>query len=121
MPYNRYTVKSKLESLSKWTSPEALLQVREVLKLPRRSELLSRNAQGLAEVSSFMVTETKPLIKVQIYFKSRVLSQMDEIVEEGNSLGAFVIKPIKRSTRNPHGLIVIDYRQSPFENNMEEK
>jgi hypothetical protein len=46
---------------------------------------------------------------------------MDEIMEEDSSLGAFVIKPVKRSIRNPHGLIVIDYRQSPFQNNSEAK
>lgn len=119
--YNKYTVKTKLESLSRSTSPEALHQVREALKLAHRSELLGRNAQGLADVTSFMITESKPLLKVQLYFATRVLSQMDEIMEEDSSLGAFVIKPVKRSTRNPHGLIVIDYRQSPFQNSSEAK
>jgi hypothetical protein len=117
--YNKYTVKTKLESLSCSTSPEALHQVREALKLAHRSELLSRNAQGLAEVTSFMITDSKPLLKVQLYFTTKVLSQMDEIMEEDSSLGAFVIKPVKRSIRNPHGLIVIDYRQSPFQNKPE--
>jgi hypothetical protein len=119
--YNKYTVKSKLESISRATSPEALLQVREALKLPHRSELMGRNAQGLAEITSFMIAESKPLLKVQLYFTTRVLSQTDEIIEEDSSLGAFVIKPVKRSTRNPHGLIVIDYRQSPFQNKPEVK
>jgi hypothetical protein len=117
--YNKYTVKTKLESLSRSTSPEALHQIRETLKLAHRSELLGRNAQGLAEVTSFMITESKPLLKVQLYFTTKVLSQLDEIMEEDRSLGAFVIKPVKRSTRNPHGLIVIDYRQSPFQNKPE--
>ncbi len=117
--YNKYTVKTKLESLSHATSPEALHQVRDALKLAHRSELLGRNAQGLAEITSFMITESKPLLKVQLYFTTKVLSQMDEIIEEDSSLGAFVIKPVKRSTRNPHGLIVIDYRQSPFQNKPE--
>ena len=119
--YNKYTVKTKLESLSCSTSPEALLQIREALKLPHRSELLARSVQGLAETTSFMITETKPLLKVQLYFTTKVLSQTDEIIEEDRSLGAFIIKPVKRSTRNPHGLIVIDYRQSPFQNNPEVK
>ncbi len=117
--YNKYTVKTKLESLSRATSPEALHQVREALKLAHRSELLGKNAQGLAEVTSFMITESKPFLRVQLYFTTRVLSQLDEIIEEDSSLGAFVIKPVKRSTRNPHGLIIIDYRQSPFQNKPE--
>jgi hypothetical protein len=68
-----------------------------------------------------MITESRPILKVQLYFTTKVLSQMDEIIEEDSSLGAFVIKPVKRSTRNPHGLIVIDYRQSPFQNKSEAK
>lgn len=119
--YNRYTVKTKLESLSRSTSPEALLQIREALNLAHRSELMSRNVQGIVEITSFMITESRPLLKVQLYFTAKVLSQNDEPVEESNSLGAFVIKPVRRSSRNPHGLILIDYRQSPFQNKSEAK
>ena len=48
--FNRYTVKTNLESIARWTAPEALTQVREALNLPRRAELIARNAQGLAEI-----------------------------------------------------------------------
>jgi hypothetical protein len=119
--YNRYTVKTKLESLARWTVPEALTQVREALNLSRRAELIGRNAQGLAELTSFLITETKPVLKVQAYFHTKAYGSSDEIIEEGNFLAVFVIKPIKRSTRNPHGLIVIEYRQSPFQNKSEEQ
>jgi hypothetical protein len=119
--YNRYTVKTKLESLARWTVPEALTQVRESLNLSRRAELIGRNAQGLAELTSFLITETKPVLKVQAYFHAKAYGSSDEIIEEGNFLSVFVIKPIKRSTRNPHGLIVIEYRQSPFQNKSEEQ
>ncbi len=117
--YNRYTVKTNLESIARWTAPEALTQVREALNLPRRAELIARNAQGLAELTSFLITETKPLLKVQAYFRARALSPADEIIEEGTFLAVLVIKPVKRSTRNPHGLIVIEYRQSSFEKKSE--
>ena len=119
--YNRYTVKTKLESLARWTVPEALTQVREALNLSRRAELIGRNAQGLAELTSFLITETKPVLKVQTYFHTKAYGSSDEIIEEGNFLAVFVIKPIKRSTRNPHGLIVIEYRQSSFQNKLEEQ
>ena len=42
--YNKYTAKTKLESLSRSTSPEALHQIREALKLAHRSELLVSRA-----------------------------------------------------------------------------
>ena len=118
--YNRYTVKTKLESLARWTVPEALTQVREALNLSRRAELIGRNAQGSAELTSFLITETKPVLKVQAYFHAKAYASTDEIIEEGNFLAVFVIKPVKRSTRNPHGLIVIEYRQSPFQGKSEE-
>ena len=119
--YNRYTVKTKLESIARWTVPEALTQVREALNLPHRAELIGWNAQGLAELTSFLITETKPLLKVQAYFHLKAFSSSDEVIEEGNYLAILVIKPVKRSTRNPHGLIVIEYRQSPFQNKSEEQ
>lgn len=112
--YNRFTVKTKLESIARWTAPEALTQVREALNLSHRAELIGRNAQGLAEITSFLITETKPLLKTQVYFHAKVFSPADEIVEEGDFLAVLLIKPVKRSARSPHGLIVIEYRQSPF-------
>ncbi len=52
--YNRFTVKTKLESISRWAAPEALTQVRESLNLAHRAELMARNAQGIAELTSFL-------------------------------------------------------------------
>lgn len=118
--YNRYTVKTKLESLARWTVPEALTQVRESLNLSHRAELIGRNAQGVAELTSFLIVETNPLLKVQAYFNARAYTAADEVAEEGSYLAVIVIKPVKRSTRNPHGLIVVEYRQSPFESKSEE-
>ena len=117
--YNRFTVKTKLESIARWTAPEALTQVREALNLSHRAELIGKNAQGLGELTSFLVTETKPLLKAQVYFHVKVCSPSDEIIEEGNFLAVLAIKPVKRSVRTPHGLMVIEYRQSPFQNKQE--
>ncbi len=117
--YNRFTVKTNLESLARWTAPEALTQVREAMNLPHRGELIARNAQSLAEVRNILITETKPLLSVQAYFHVKALSPADEVIEEGDFLAVLVIKPVKRSTRSPHGMIIIEYRQSIFHNNSE--
>jgi len=114
--YNRYTVKSRLEALSKSSAPEALNQINNSLNLPRRSELVARNAQGLVELTSFMITESRPSIKAQVYFRTKVLSPNGDIFEENNLLAVMTIRAIKRTERNPHGLIVIEYRQNPFNN-----
>ncbi len=118
--FNRFTVQTNLESIARWTAPEALTQVRESLNLANRAELIRKNAQGLAEITSFLITETKPLLKTQVYFYAKAFSATDEIIEEGNYLAVLVIKPVKRSARSPHGLVVIEYRQSRFQNNPEE-
>ena len=117
--YNRFTVKSNIESIALWTVPEALSQVREAMNLPHRAELIARNAQGMVEVHNILITETKPLLSVQAYFHVKALSPRDEVIEEGDLLAALVIKPVKRSIRSPHGMMVIEYRQSSFQNKLE--
>ncbi len=117
--YNRFTVKTNLESIARWTAPEALTQVREAMNLPHRAELIGRDAQSLAEVHNILITETKPLLSVQTYFHLKAVSPANELIEEGDYLAVLVIKPVKRSIRSPHGLIVIEYRQSSFHNKSE--
>jgi hypothetical protein len=117
--YNRFTVKSKLESIARWTAPEALNQVRDAMNLPHRGELIARDAQSLAEIRSFLITETKPLLKTQVYFHVKALAPAAEVIEEGTFLAVLAIKPVKRTTQSPHGLIVIEYRQSSFHNKSE--
>jgi hypothetical protein len=112
--YNRFTVKTNLESIVKWATPEALIQIKEAINLAHRSELIGRNAQGLVEVRNFLITETQPLLKVQLYFEAKALSQTNEILDDGQFLAVLLVKPVKRSQRNPHGLILIEYRQSIF-------
>ena len=114
--YNRFTVKSRLDALSKSAAPEALNQINNSLNLPRRSELVARNAQGLMELTSFMITESRPTIKTQVYFRTKVLSPNGDVFEENDMLAVMVIRTIRRTERNPHGLIVIEYRQNPFTN-----
>ena len=112
--YNRYTVQTRLESLARLTTPEALTQVRDSLNLPHRADLVGRNAQGLSEITSFMITESRPFVRAQIYFHTKIFAGTGEILEESNLLSVMTIRPIRRSARNPHGLIVIEYRQSHF-------
>jgi len=112
--YNRFTVRTNLESVVKWAAPEALVQVKEAVNLAHRSELMARNAQGVVEIRSVLITEIRPVLKVQVYFQTKALSQTTELLEEGLYQTVLLIKPIKRSQRNPHGLIVLEYRQSQF-------
>jgi VirB8 protein len=112
--YNRFTVKTKLESLAKWTAPEALAQLKQAINLPKRGDLLVRNAQGIADIENLVITETRPMLRVQVYFHSKAVAQTPDILDQGRWLAVLLIKPVKRSQRNPHGLIVMEYRQSQF-------
>ena len=114
--FNRYTARTHLDTLANYAADSALGQIRENLDLPRRSELINRNAQGLFELTSFMITETSPAIKTQIYFRTKIYDADGRVIEETGQLAVMTIRPIRRSVRNPHGLIVIEYRQSPFNN-----
>ena len=113
--FNRFTVQSRLESLARLSTPEALSQIRDSLNLPRRSELVGRNAQGLFEITSFMIIESRPL-RARVYFRTKVFAGGGELIEENTWVSVMTIRPVRRSTRNPHGLIVIEYRQSHFSN-----
>jgi len=118
--FNRFTVKSNLDALANHTTPEAMSQIRESLNLPRRAEHIGRNAQGLLDVSSFMITESRPVVKTQIYFRTKVFNQTGDLIEENNFISIMTIRAVRRSVRSPHGLVVIEYRQSPFKPNLEE-
>ena len=112
--FNRFTVRSNLDKLANHATPEAMSQIRESLNLSRRSEQITRNAQGLVEITSFMIIESRPALRTQVYFRTRVFNGMGDLIEENNWLSVMAIRPVRRSARNPHGLIVIEYRQNPF-------
>jgi hypothetical protein len=112
--YNRFTIRSNLDSVVKWTTPEALAQVKEAINLPQRADWISRNAQGVFELTNFLITETRPVLKVQAYVSAKALSPTGEVLSSGRFLSVLLIKPVRRSQRNPHGLIILEYRQSIF-------
>ena len=111
--FNRFTVRSNLDALANHATPEALSQIRESLDLPRRSEFVGRNSQGMFEITNFMITDSRPL-RTQIYFRTRVFANTGELIEENNWVSIMTIRPVRRSSRNPHGLIVYEYRQNRY-------
>lgn len=114
--FNRYTARTHLETLANYAAEGALGQIRENLNLPRRSELIGRNAQGLVEITSFMITEARPALKTQVYFRTKIYGDDGRLIEDAGQLAVMTIRPVKRSQRNPHGLIVMEYRQNLFTN-----
>ena len=118
--FNRFTVRSNLDKLANHATPEAMSQIRESLQLSRRAEQINRSAQGLLEITNFMIIESRPVLRTQVYFRTRVFNGAGDLIEENNWVSVMTIRPIRRSARNPHGLIVIEYRQNQFKNTTEE-
>jgi len=117
--FNRFTVKSNLDKLANHATPDAMSQIRESLNLPKRSEQINRNAQGLFEITNFMIVEARPTLRTQVYFRTRVFNGQGDLIEENQWISIMTIRPVRRSTRSPHGLTVIEYRQTPFKNTTE--
>jgi hypothetical protein len=117
--FNRFTVKSNLDRLANHASPEALSQIRESLNLARRAEQINRGAQGIYEITSFMIVESRPLLRAQIYFRTKVFNGAGDLIEENSFVSIMTIRPVRRSARNPHGLILVEYRQNTFKNTTE--
>jgi len=119
--FNRFTARTHLESLANYSTPAALEQIRASLNLAQRAEYMNRSAQGLFEITSFMITETQPALKIQIYFRTRVLAGNGDTLSENSQLAVLTVRPVRRTEQQPHGLIVIEYLQNPFINPNQEK
>lgn len=50
-------MKTNLESILEWATPEALVQANDPINLAHRSEFIGRNSQGLAGVRSFLIDD----------------------------------------------------------------
>ena len=112
--FNRYTVRSNLDKVTSHSTPEALNQIRENLNLLQRSNHVARNSQGMVEITNYIVQETRPNIRLQVYFRTKVYTLEGQVQETNNWVSIITIATIRRTARNPHGLIVIEYRQSPY-------
>jgi hypothetical protein len=118
--FNRFTVRGNLDKLANHAAPEAMNQIRESLNLPRRAEQINRSAQGLFEITNFMIIESRPTLRTQVYFRTKVYTGSGDLIEENNWIAVMTIRPVRRSTRNPHGLIIVEYRQNQFKTTTEE-
>ena len=112
--FNRFTVRTNLDKVSSHSTPEALSQIRENLNLTQRSNLVSRNSQGMVDITNYIVQETKPNIRLQVYFRTRIFSSEGQLQETNHWVSIITITVTRRTARNPHGLAIIEYRQNPY-------
>ncbi len=113
--FNRFTVKSNLEKVLALSTPEAGTQIKNAMRMAERADAVTRGHQGLVEVLSYACHETKPNIRVQVIFRKKEITDADETALDQKCLAFVKYKPVPRTVENPHGLVVIEYNETPFQ------
>ena len=113
--YNRLTVRSNLDEAFTRTAPDAQGQVKLCADLPGRADLIGRSGQGLCQVLGVSITESKPNLAVQAIFRKTVLAANDEPVQDRRYLAVLRLKVAGRTVANAHGLVVVEYNESEFQ------
>jgi len=113
--YNRLTVRSNLDEAFAKTAPDAQGQVKRCADLPARADIIGRSGQGLCQVLSVSITESKPNLAVQAIFQKTVLAANDESIQDRRHLAVLRLKVVGRTVANAHGLVVVEYNESEFQ------
>ena len=113
--FNKFTVKSNLEKVLALSTPEAGGQLKNAMDMPGRADALTKGRQGMVEIVSYVCHETKPNIRVQAIFRKKEISPDDETVIDKRCMAFVKYKPVPRTVENPHGLVVIEYNETSFE------
>jgi hypothetical protein len=113
--FNRFTTQSNLKRVLSVTTPGAKEQIEQSIDLPARVDLISRNGQSVAQIENVTILEGAPILKVQLLFQVKTFSQSQDNLSGHRYLTAIKLKVTRRTEKNPHGIYVIEYRQSSFQ------
>lgn len=110
--FNRLTVKSNLVNALSRASKEGTVDIKNALMLSRRYDVLNRNLQGLVKIKNISIIQKLPDLKVQVYFKKKLVSMSGRTELDRECISIMRIKPIVRKRTNSHGLLIIEYREN---------
>ena len=113
--YTRLTVRSNLDEAFARTAPEAQSQVRLFADLAGRAEAIARSGQGLVQVQNVSILQSSPNLAIQAIFRKTALNYNDEVAKEQKCTAVLKLKVVARTVANAHGLVVVEYNESPFE------
>ncbi len=114
--YNRLTVKTNLINAISKTSEEAAADIKNTLLVSKRYDHINRNIQGLVSVKSISILEKLPDLKIQVFFRKRLISSGGDQGEKSDHFAILQIKPVVRKRGNAHGLMIVEYRENDFLN-----
>ncbi len=112
--YNRLTVKTNLVNAISKTSQEGAADIKNTLMLSKRYDHINKSLQGLVNTRSISILEKLPDLKVQVFFRKRLLRQNGNLERSSDYFAIMRIKPVVRKRGNAHGLLIVEYRESIF-------
>ncbi len=117
--YNRLTVKTNLINAISKTSEEAAADIKNTLIISKRYDYINRNMQGLVKILSISILEKLPDLKIQVFFRKRLISSDGDSGGNSDYFAILRIKPVIRKKGNAHGLLIVEYRENIFLNREE--
>ncbi len=114
--YNRLTVKTNLINAISKTSTEAAADIKNTLLISKRYDHINRNIQGLVTVKSISILEKLPDLKIQVFFRKKLISMDGDLENVSDHFAILRIKPVIRKKGNAHGLLIVEYRENIFLN-----
>lgn len=117
--YNRLTIKTNLVNAISKTSEEAAADIKNTLLVSKRYDHINRNIQGLVLVKSISILEKLPDLKIQVFFRKRLISAGGDQGVRNDYFAILRIKPVVRKRGNAHGLLIVEYRENDFLNREE--
>lgn len=117
--YNRLTVKTNLVNAISKTSAEAAADIKNTLMISKRYDYINRNMQGLVKILSISILEKLPDLKIQVFFRKRLISSDGGLGSKSDYFAILRIKPVIRKKGNAHGLLIVEYRENIFLNREE--
>ena len=117
--FNRLTVKTNLVNAISKTSAEAAADIKNTLMISKRYDYINRNMQGLVKILSISILEKLPDLKIQVFFRKRLISSDGDSGDISDYFAILRIKPVIRKKGNAHGLLIVEYRENIFLNREE--
>jgi len=110
--FNKFTIKSNLQKALVNCHQLVKDRAKELLKESKRIENLGSGRQGICEIGSILIMETKPDIKVQVMFSAKLLDGLGQLYSLINKRAVFRLKTIERNRAHAYGLYIIEYRET---------
>ena len=112
--YTKYTAATNLTEAFRFCVPDVVLQIKSVIGIETRQNMLNAGDQGLVEIQAVNILQTAPNILVQVYFVQRTIQSVGE-PEAQRQVASVRLKTVPRSEANPAGILVVEYSQAKFE------